>query len=105
MTDAGAPAACGWPALLDRPALVAYLGWRTWRQLRDVLRRDLYPAGFPPPDPLLGRWHRAAVDDWLDGRRRSGQDGAPSDDAGAANDDAPDPIMGAIDEWRQTAGA
>ena len=34
----------------------------------ETKRPELEATGFPKPDPVLGRYDRAAVDDWFDNR-------------------------------------
>lgn len=38
----------------------------TFRRKRALLVR----AGFPEPHPILNRYHKADVEDWIDGHRR-----------------------------------
>jgi hypothetical protein len=35
-----------------------------FRQIRNQLEAE----GFPPPDPVLGAWHRAQIEQWLERR-------------------------------------
>lgn len=54
----------------------------TARQVAEILgyhpdhfskkKRDLVKIGFPEPDPVVGRYVRADVEAWIEGRRRVG---------------------------------
>jgi predicted DNA-binding transcriptional regulator AlpA len=62
------------PALLSVEQLVQLLGRSpSWFYAH---RASLEQTGFPKRDPLLGRWHRAAVESWL--ARRAGVKAIPA---------------------------
>ena len=68
------------PRMLSRAELGRYLGHGPASLMR--ILQELYALGLPPPDPILQRWDRVAVDDWLDSIgdfRRTGAIAAPPD--------------------------